>query len=486
MTPRDRAAGPMIPQLYHLTWKRALTILLVACVFLLMRMWMLPTLWIRFALGALGISAFVLTLPRSRVMVLLAPIVFTATSTFTFDWGSFYPSAPKIIMAGILVFYILEKVVWNESPPLRTPQMKLLGLFVLTLAVSCVTSIHLIGQHPLNAVREALTYITFAPLMIMVADLFSTRRSLAAMTAVLIAVYFAAALVGVLEYNTATTFYRTDMGIGYVFSTRVASIMGNPNVFAGYLELTTPLALALAIYHRRTWVRVSALAITIAGVLSTLYTFSRGGLISLVIGCGIVLFYRFRRRIWVPVTVLIVFVLFLGATAGIFERQVNFFTNPTETITQPTLLHRYFSYRSVFREFTESPLLGEGWGARPFFWGRTRLYSFWEIRHTVSHVQIDKFGGLNSFYLTFLVKAGLVGAMALLILLLMVATTCLRAIRHADPIWGIGIAGGMVAFLGHQTMDNFLQWHFVAPFFWIHLGLATAAARVGSHRKGGA
>jgi O-antigen ligase len=254
--------------------------------------------------------------------------------------------------------------------------------------------------------------------------------------------------------------------------------MGNPNVFAGYLELSTPFALGLALYHGNRKVRLLALAATVIGVLSTLYTFSRGGLISVVIGCGLVLFYRFRRQLWIPAVVLAVFVIFLGATAGIFERQVELFTKPMETITQPTLLHRYFGYRSILREFIDSPLFGEGWGARPFFWGRTKLYSFWEIRHTVSEVPLNAFGGLNNLYLTFLVRGGLLGGTALIAMLAMVGVTCFRAIRHAPRAWGIGIAAGMVAFLIHQTMDNFLQWHFVAPFFWIHLGLATAATAV--------
>ena len=476
----DRSSG--LSPVCRFSWQKILVALLLLALFLFLRLLAAPKLGRLLLVGLPGL-AFFLAFPRTDVMLLIAPVAFVLTGSILFDIGGFHPSAPKLLMAGLLVLYLAEKLVWNESFPTANPQSRLLLLFVLIMAASCVISIHLVGQLPMNAFRETLTYVTFAPLMVMVADRFRTRAEIGRITGVLMGIFTFTSLLGIFEYHTAATFYRTDMSIGYIFSTRVSSLMGNPNVFAGYLELTTPIALALGLYHRKTWVRLLSLAAAVLGVLSCLYTFSRGGLVSVVAGSALVLFYRFRRRIWVPITVLLAFMLFLGATAGIFERQISFFTNPTETITQPTLLHRYFSYKSVFREFTESPVLGEGWGAEPFFWGGTQLYSFWEIRHRVSEAPIESFGGLNSLALTFLVRGGLVGGLALISLLAMVAVTSLRAIRRAPPPWGIGIAAGMAGFFLHQTMDNFLQWHFVAPFFWIHLGLATAATRASMRQE---
>ncbi|MCK5065355.1 MAG: hypothetical protein KAQ97_08730, partial [Candidatus Fermentibacteraceae bacterium] len=221
------------------------------------------------------------------------------------------------------------------------------------------------------------------------------------------------------------------------------------------------------------------------GILCILFTFSRGGLFSMAIGVGVVLIYRFRKRLWIPVLISILFVGFLVNNADVFERQMSFFMNPGELINQPTLLHRHITYRGLWNQFLDSPVTGIGWGAEEFFWGNTRIYSFWEIRHFVSTEPISNFGGLNSLFLTHAVRGGLISLGGLFLIIAAVVVASFKAIKKARFPWGIGLSAGLLGFGIHQILDNFLCWPQTSSFFWLYIGILLATVSI-FNRKGDA
>jgi len=153
--------------------------------------------------------------------------------------------------------------------------------------------------------------------------------------------------------------------------------------------------------------------------------------------------------------------------------------NPSSAILEPTLLHRYITYQRFWYEFTQRPFLGSGWGAREFYWGRTLLYSFWEVRHIRSTRHISEFGGLNSLFLNSMVKGGLISLTSLLLVIGAVVVASVRALKTRRGLITLGYVASMGAFFLHQLMDNLLRKERIAAIFYIDLGVLVAISLLG-------
>lgn len=427
-------------------------------------------------LSLVAVSAFVaavIWVPRPSSWLPAIPLIILLGGS-NVAIGDFYPAYATLALLGFFAFYCLDRIVWNIPLPKLAPSLKLVLAAALLQAVSIVISIHVHGQHPLNALREGSGPFIFFPLAFIVTDVCRDRKRLLVLSRACVVGLLVAGGLGILEYFSISGFSRIDLSLGYVYKGRIASILGNANVLAGYLEITTPFVLALALWEKsRTW-RILALVATLTGVLSVLYTFSRGGLLALSLGCSLVLVIWFRKQLWVPVLIIGGFLFLMVNNADTFERQMSFFLEPQAQISQPTLLHRYVTYREFWHQFSQSPITGVGWGAREFFWGRTQIYTFWAVRHIASSAPIKLFGGMNNVMLSFAVKGGLVSLSALLLLVLASIKAIPRRLGDYSP-WGVGIAAGLLGFGVHQLMDNFLQWPQTSAFFWLYLGILIAS-----------
>jgi len=455
----------------------ALLLLLLTAGYLSLMMFFPPM----FRYAVVMVTGFLIALfwvPRPSSWLLAVPMtVLLGGSNFTL--GDFYPAYITIALLAYFAFYFLDKMIWSDPFPDLSPTHRLVLLAVLLQGVSIVISIHLHGQNVLNAVREGSGPFIFFPLAFIVPDLCRDRNRLLKLSRACTLALLVAGAFGVMEYFSISGFSRTDMSLGFVYKGRVASFLGNANVFAGYLEMTTPLVLAMAMWEKPGKWKILAYAATILGVLSVLYTFSRGGLLALGLGCGIVLVLWFRRQLWLPVLIFGIFIFLLLRNAETFERQMSFFLNPGSQMSQPSLLHRYVTYQGLWHQFSEAPLTGFGWGAREFYWGRTQIYTFWAIRHSVSTSPIASFGGLNNILLSFAVKGGLVSLAALFLLAAAGVAAIFRGIRKKAAFpWVFGISAGLLSLSVHQLMDNFLQWPQISSFFWLYLGILVAAGRM--------
>ena len=141
---------------------------------------------------------------------------------------------------------------------------------------------------------------------------------------------------------------------------------------------------------------------------------------------------------------------------------------------QPTILHRYISYKGFVNQFKESPITGIGWGADEFFWGRSRLYSFWEVRHRVSTEPSLMFGGLNSAFLNQAVKGGTIALCALLLLFATIYATFFKALRRGGGVIAVALVAGIFSFMLHQIFGNEMKYPSNNSEFWIIIGLLLA------------
>lgn len=426
-----------------------------------------------------ALTTLFLVRPTPGFWLPVLPLVFVVGGA-TLPMGEFNPAIATIAVFAFTLFYVADRILWNK--PLFVPSLYLAFFLIAVFIQVCsiFISIHFHNQYAWNAIRDGSSLFLFFPLAVIIPSLCNTEKKINRLLRALLITILLAALVGVMQYFSFTSFSRVDMSLGYIYRGRVASFFGNPNVFAGYLELSIPLALALFFIEKDIKWKATAMTVVILGVLSVLYTFSRGGLISTFIGCGITLLYVFRKKVWVPVLLGITTIFVLIQFAATFERQMSFIMNPQDQMTQPTLLHRYISYRGFLNQFSESPGTGVGYGARSFYWGRSRLYSFWEVRFGVSTESIPRFGGLNSLFLNHAVKGGIVSLVSVLLVFAVIFVAFFKALRIGKGVLAVALFAGLFSFMVHQVVGNQLRFPTVNSQFWIVSGLLLTIAAPGS------
>jgi putative inorganic carbon (hco3(-)) transporter len=453
----------------RLRLRGVIAILLITAVYLSCLI-LLPRMIRYLAIGAVAFSILFFLKPRPGSWLPILPFFFLAGVT-TVPFGEFNPALATLMMFAFVILYTADRIIWNH--PLFIPSRTLFFLFIAFMlqVASVFISIHIHGQYAWNAIRDGSSLFLFSPFAVIVPCLCRTEAQINRLLRALLLAILLTTAVGVIQYQSISGFSRVDISIGYLYRGRVASFFGNANIFAAYLELTLPLAIALFFREREWKWKLTALTAAVLGVLSVLFTFSRGGLVGVSIGCGITIFYIFRKKIWVPVAITLGFIAVLLMSADTFDRQMSFFTNPAANMTQPTILHRYISYQGFLHQFAESPITGIGWGSDEFFWGRSTLYSFWEVRHRVSTETLSMFGGLNSAFLNQAVKGGVIALAAILLLFATIYATFFKAMRRGNGLIPVALVAGIFSFMIHQILGNQIKYPTNNSEFWILTGL---------------
>ena len=97
------------------------------------------------------------------------------------------------------------------------------------------------------------------------------------------------------------------------------------------------------------------------------------------------------------------------------------------------------------------------------------------MRHIVSSETIRHFGGLNSLFLNHLVKGGVISLFSVLLVFFGFLMAVFRSFGR-NRLLVMSIAAGIIAFTGHQFVDNLLQWSQVNAMFWFLIGIVCACA----------
>ncbi len=387
------------------------------------------------------------------------------------ELGEFSPNYVTLCAFALFAGYAFRRAFWKDPPIPVTKAGRFVFAALLLQVASVLISLHVHEQYTINVIREGFGIFIMIPLMFIVPDLFRGEEGVVRVTKILLLMLLLTGVIGMLQRASATGFSRVDLTLGYFVAGRFTATFGGPNIFAGFLELTVPMSLACALIIRsKLWRTVAFMAFGF-GILCVLYTFSRGGFITCILASSFIIIVRFRKKLIISFVILLLFAMILLANKDTFHRQINLISNPASAILEPTLLHRYITYQRYWYEFMQRPLIGSGWGAREYFWGRTQLYAFWEVRHTRSIRSIPGFGGLNSLFFNTAVKGGAVSLAALFLLLAAVYTASVSALRSRRGMLTLGFVVSMGAFLLHQLIDNLLQWQQISAVFWINVGV---------------
>ena len=237
---------------------------------------------------------------------------------------------------------------------------------------------------------------------------------------------------------------------------RAISTSVDPNALGGLMVFLTIIAVThlfstRPIMHRRTLLLISGL------MLLTLYlTFSRGSLLGVVAGLGIISLLRYRKLILAMVAVAAIVVV-LPQTQVYVSR----FLEGIQGQDLATQM-RFGEYKDAFNLISRYPLTGVGFFGTP---------------------DIDLYVGVSSVYLLLAQQVGLIGAglyaiIGLAYLILIFVTLRRVPAGHVleTPIlaYGLAIFGAMIGGVFDHFYFNLTFIH-IAALYWLTMGLGMAA-----------
>jgi putative inorganic carbon (hco3(-)) transporter len=371
----------------------------------------------------------------------------------------------------------LRQAVWH-------PASALLALFVALALLSA-----LVNAAPPAQAAAGLVFTLDAAILFYLARMvgYSVRQALLAVSA-LVGLLFAAGILGILQALIRPDVFGLTALLGrFGEAYRLASIFGDPNVFAALISAAAPfaaVAVARAPRRRDRWVCAVILLVL---VLPLWLTFSRGGWIGMIVGFSLATVILDRRAF--VVGALAIAVGFVVAATmprdlgGRIQGQtppdlVDSTRNRVDTIGTGKDLRTLFIKNAV-PILRDHPLLGVGpgmyGGAAADIFGTPVYKAYRTDRLFIDPAQKT----VDVFWLHLLIEAGILGTLAFIGALLAIGWPILRLAwrsRARRRIVLVGIVAATASIAVNSTTTMLLEANSVAFVFWFLLGIGSSLA----------
>lgn len=234
----------------------------------------------------------------------------------------------------------------------------------------------------------------------------------------------------------------------------------DPNVLGGLLLMIGALAAPHVVAKRPLFSRWFSVILFGLIALALILTFSRGAMVGLVAGLGFIALVRYRRLI--PYMAIGGLLLLLLPVAQTYLSRFVEGVQGADLATQM----RFGEYKDALILIQRYPVFGVGFAGTP---------------------DIDIYLGVANVYFTIAQLMGLVG---LTIFLIVMATVfgyaflnrqLFKQDNRLDPTW-LGLHGALMGGLVAGVFDHYLfnlEFHHAVTIFWLLVGLAAAATRLG-------
>ncbi len=380
----------------------------------------------------------------------------------------------------------------------RRRTLRLHGSWVITVLLIYITSLYLSLLNAINlgeAAAEVVKWIEFALVCLIVHTVISAKQARWLVAALLLGA-IGQGILGLYQF-----IYRIgpDWFIILGRFMRASGSFGQPNPYGGYLGLSLPVAVSLALWawhslldqggnrrNRLLWALfyTGATVLTAGGLLAS---WSRGGWLGAVVGVGLVIVLRSRQAAIVSGVVLLglLCALLLGSfrpdmiPAPLADRVSDLpaYFGLTDVINQPVtdenfaVVERVAHWVAAVRMWESAPWLGVGPGNYATVYPDVRLLRW---REPLGHA--------HNIYLNVLGEGGLVGLSAFLLLWSVITMWAWRRWRWAvqqGAGWHAALAVGVLGVIGHLSIHNFFDNLFVQGTY-LHVALWLAVLSINS------
>lgn len=387
------------------------------------------------------------------------------------------PTFLDVALGATVGVWLLRIVTGQQRTIITAPVALPLLLFIIVAVFAFIFGL---ANGPLTPtlLRKFAELLLSLGFVLVIVDFCADWRRLERLVKVLLLAGVAAALVAIvlwlLPEDTTNTLLNTLTRLGYPggwvvryieenpeLAERAIGTSVDPNVLGGLLLMLGALAGPQLVAKRPIFPRWGTAVIVGLIFVGVVLTFSRSAMLGLAAGLGFVAIVRYRRLL--PYMLVVgLLILLLPVTQEYVARFVEGFQGQ-DLATQM----RFGEYRDALRLIGRYPVFGVGFAGAP---------------------DIDIYLGVANVYLTILQMMGTVGLFFFLVVILTVFGYAFlyrrwfKAHPRRDSLWlGLhaAIVGGLVAgFFDHYLFN--LEFHHAVTVFWLLVGLATAATRLGA------
>lgn len=248
--------------------------------------------------------------------------------------------------------------------------------------------------------------------------------------------------------------------------TRIFSTLGNPNVLASFLVMTTGLSLGLSTGFLSRISKLALLVLTGLSMVCILLTYSRGAWLALGV-MGVLFAFYWRRPSWRELMIagagLVFLALFSYESLAPRFRSILGMFNPADS----SVALRWALWESTLAMIHEHPWRGLGWGSYRFVYPE---YDFF-----VQNPEVIIYHGHNSL-LSIAAEIGIPGMLFFASAWVMALVKSWKNLRRSRKTGGVGMDLGLVlALIGTAAFsltDHVLFNVQVCATFWLLLGVS--------------
>ena len=405
----------------------------------------------------------------------IAVICVLPFATLPIDIG-ITPTFLDLALGAVVGIWALTIVTGQQRTIITSPITLPLALFILVAIFAFIFGLNN-GPLTSNLIRHFAELILSIAFVLVIVDYCRDWNRLERLVKAVLLAGGAASIIAIslwlLPDDTANTILNSLQRLGYpggwviryieenpALSERAIGTSVDPNVLGGLLLMIGALAGPQLVAKRPLFSRKLTWFITGVIFIALILTFSRSAMLGLAAGLGFVALARYRRLM--PYMLIAgLLILLLPVTQGYVARFVQGIQGQ-DLATQM----RFGEYKDALRLIGRYPLFGVGFAGTP---------------------DIDLYLGVASVYFTIAQVMGLVGLTAFFAV---IGTLFGSAFfnRHwfkgndrLDPVW-LGLFAALLGGLVAGTLDHYLfnlDFHHAVTAFWLLIGLAAAATRLG-------
>lgn len=426
-------------------------------------------------IGALTVGLLMLRSTQVGLFALIALACLLPYGALPFTIG-FRPTFIDLALGALFAVWGLQLITGKQRTFVSSPLGLLIFIFQGWAIFTFIFGLRYSGLN-VTVARNFLEVLLSVSLFFLVINQVKTLPTLDQISRVIIWAGAGAAALGVFFYvipgdwtirilSLLRVFqYPTENILRYIENDpeqpmRAISTSVDPNALGGLLVFLTIITVAHLFASQPIMAR-RYLIISAGLMLLCLYlTYSRGSLVGVVAGLGLISLLRYRKLVWVMIVVAAI-ALLLPQTQLYVERFLEGIRGE-DLATQM----RFGEYKDAFILIERYPLTGVGFSGTP---------------------DIDLYVGVSSVYLLIAQQMGLVGAglylligLAYVVIILMAIRRLPRGHRLEAPLLGYGLAilGAMVGGVFDHFYFNLTFIH-IAALYWLTLGLGMAAMLLG-------
>ncbi|MFN8453848.1 MAG: O-antigen ligase family protein [Anaerolineae bacterium] len=430
--------------------------------------------------GALTLGLLMLRSTQVGLFALIALACLLPYGALPFTIG-FRPTFIDLALGALFTVWGLQLITGRQHTFVGSPLGLLIFIFQGWAVFTFIFGLRYSGLN-VTVARNFLEVLLSVSLFFLVINQIKTLAALNQISRVIILAGAVAAALGILFYiipgdwtirilSLLRVFqYPTENILRYIEDDpeqpmRAISTSVDPNALGGLLVFLTIITVA-HLFAARPIMPRRYLLVSAGTMLGCLYlTYSRGSLLGVVAGLGVMSLLRYRKLIWIMLVVATLVAL-LPQTQLYIERFIEGIRGE-DLATQM----RFGEYKDAFILIERYPLTGVGFSGTP---------------------DIDLYVGVSSVYLLIAQQMGLVGAGLYCIIGLayvLIIFFTLRRVPIGHPLeapllgYGLAILGALVGGVFDHFYFNLTFIH-IAALYWLTLGLGMAAVLVAQPKNG--